>query len=81
MRKKYIYNQAQDEINFLTEFYRDLNSKRGRTIAFKIDSIEKRLFHEYLDDFIILKAKQHQILVLKFSIKECELKLQVLKVQ
>ena len=28
-----------------------------------------------------LKAKQYQILVLKFSIKECELKLQVLKVQ
>lgn len=40
LRKKYIYSAARTEFNFLIEFYRDMNTKRGRQIAFKLEDLD-----------------------------------------
>lgn len=68
LRKKYVYTAARAELDFLIDFYRDMNNKRGRQIAHKLDDIDQAILDKYLDSFIDLKAKEYSVESIKFKL-------------
>ena len=61
LRKKYLMGSAQTEIRFLIDFYRDMSSKRGRSIAIKIELTDMEILQSYLNSYLDLKQLEYKI--------------------
>ena len=55
MRKKYLYDKAKKEREFLCLFYQSIDDKPSRKTAKNIQSIDDITLQEYLDDYVSYK--------------------------
>ena len=69
LRKKYLMGSAITEINFLVDFYRDMSNKRGRSIAFKIEALDRIELESYLTSYLDMKQLEYKISSIEILIK------------
>lgn len=78
LRKKYLYQRAATELEYLTAFYSGLDQKRGRGTAARLQELDQEMLKGYLDSFIDLKSWEFRISQLRFHIDEVKQKMQLI---